>query len=379
MTQDKFDTLVQEVNSKAKEYVRQQKNIRLREEIWLSLWEMRPVLFHAKAIRGYINFSPSSLYETGEEFLTEVFLEAIPQILGSYARENSDKSEISPFMHYFNIRFFRKVYDAYSDILDKTPHNYLVVCKPAIQVYLQPREDTVIPNAFLKQGMVRRILGRISDEDQSWVKTKLKKHGRTIYVHEADVECHDGASLVDINDIAEPEAPERPDERITLIGIYEDYILNLLSLVEQFYSRTQTRSNIGLSRKYCFKLLYTETVIAKLKQIYDVLGDVHTIHEKDALAVAESELLDYLLTDICRSFTSLALNTLHTYRDYEYLHSNSSEEIAIPVANIIYAHFLVDIKGINRKLDSVAPSLSKYRQEFEKQYELICNTEAIDR
>ena len=86
MTQDKFDALVQEVNSKAKEYVRQQKNIRLREEIWLSLWEMRPVLFHAQAIRGYMNCSPSSLYETGEEFLTEVFSDAIPQILGSYAK-----------------------------------------------------------------------------------------------------------------------------------------------------------------------------------------------------------------------------------------------------------------------------------------------------
>lgn len=240
---------------------------------------------------------------------------------------------------------------------------------------MQPREDTVIPNAFLKQGMVRRILGRISDEDQSWVKTKLKKHGRTIYVHEADVECYDGASLVDISDIAEPEASERPDERITLISIYEDYILNLLSLVEQFYSRTQTRSNIGLSRKYCFKLLYTETVIDKLKQIYDTLGDVHTIHEQNALAVAENELLDYLLTDICRTFTSIALTPLHAYRDYEYLHTNSSEEIAIPVANIIYAHFLVDIKGINRKLDSVAPSLSKYRQEFNRQYKLICDAE----
>ena len=60
MTQDKFDTLVQEINSKATEYVRQQKNIRLREEIWLSLWEMRPVLFHAKAIRGYIKREKSS-------------------------------------------------------------------------------------------------------------------------------------------------------------------------------------------------------------------------------------------------------------------------------------------------------------------------------
>ena len=210
MTQDKFDALVQEVNRKAKEYVRQQKNIRLREEFGCLYGKCGLFFFMQKQFAATLNFSPSSLYETGEEFLTEVFSDAIPQILGSYAKENSDKSEIPPFMHYFNIRFFRKVYDAYSDILDKTPHNYLVVRKPAVQVYLQPREDTVIPNAFLKQGMVRRILGRISDEDQSWVKTKLKNHGRTIYVYEADVECYDGASLVDISDIAEPEASERP-------------------------------------------------------------------------------------------------------------------------------------------------------------------------
>jgi len=375
MTKDEFAALEQEVNNKAIEYAQYGNSVRLREQIWLSLWEMRHVLFRAKAIRGYMNFPPSSLYETGEEFLTETFLESIPQVLDSYAKEYADGSEPSPFMKHFNICFFRRVYDAYSNIQDNTLHDYIVVRKSTVQVYQQPRKDAVIPDTFLKQGMVRRTLGA----EEEWIKTKLKRHGRTIYVRKADVEFCNKATLVDMDSIVEPEVPGNPDDGIMLSDIYEDYILTLLSLVEQFYSRTQAKNNTGLSRQYCFRLLYTETLLDKLKRIYDAVGNVQTAREQEALSVAEVELLDYLLTDACRTFTSIAVTPLHAQRDFKYLNTDSAKEISLPAASIIYAHFLVDIKGINRKLSSIPPSISKYRADFKEQYDFICNVDAICR
>lgn len=376
MTKDEFAALEQKVNAQAIEYVQQGKSIRIREQIWLSLWEMRSILFGTKKIRGYRNFPPSSLYETGEEFLTEVFLKSVPQALDSYAKTNADMPQPRPFMKYFEVCFVGKVYDAYGNIQDNALHDFIVVREPTVQVYQEPREDALIPGTFLRRGMERRILGQISDGKQDWIKTKIKNHGQTVYVKKAEVECCDRASVVNMDDVAEPEAPGRPDDQIMLSNIYEEYILTLLSLVEQLYSRTQAPSDNGLNKKYCFKLLYTETLLDKIKQIYDAIGDVRTAREKDAISVAEAELLDYLLTrEKCRTFPSIAVTPLHAKKDFKYLKTESPEEIRIPVANIIYAHFLLDIKGIGRKLDSVPPSISKYRAEFNQQYAKICGAD----
>ncbi|MGX8705121.1 MAG: hypothetical protein ACSW8J_00935, partial [bacterium] len=87
MNKEEFAALMQSINEKASEYARCGKSIQLRQQIWLSLWSARLSFFHAKAIRGYLRFSPSSLYETGEEFLNEVLSQSIPQILDNYALE----------------------------------------------------------------------------------------------------------------------------------------------------------------------------------------------------------------------------------------------------------------------------------------------------
>lgn len=373
-----FDKLKEKVNEKAIEYVQSGGSNTHREEIWLLLWDMRTKLFSADKIRKYRNCPPSSLYDSGDEFLTEVFLESIPQVLNSYAKKNAEVSENFTFMQYFNICFLRKICDAYSNIKDNMFHDYIVVQKPVIQVYEKPREDSVIPDIFLKQGMERRILGEESDGKQTWIKTKAKEHGRTVYVRKTDVECHDKAALVDIT-IAEPEAPDQLDSEIMLSEIYEDYILILLSLAEQLYARNQARNTNSLSKMYCFRLLYTETLIDKLKKICDVIGDIKSAREQEVFSAAEIDLLDYLLISTCRTFSSIAKTPLHARRDFAYLNTENTEEISIPVAGIIYAHFLVDVKGIDRKLDSIAPSLSNYRKEFNQQYSLLCEKGEIGR
>lgn len=307
--------------------------------------------------------------------MTEVFSESVPSALDSYAGKYADTPNPPPFLKFFNVCFFRKVYDTYSNILDNMPHDSLAIREPAVRVYQGPKEDTLIPNVFLKQGMIRRVLGRISDGQQVWIKTKLKTHGRTVYVREGDVECQDKASTVDIDSIKEQNAPENPEDQIILSDTYEDYILSLLSLAGQLYARTQAQNNKGLTKKYGFRLLYTEKLLDKLKQIYSDIGDVRTVHEREALAVAETDLLDYLLMDICRTFSAIAVTPLHSKRDFAYLNTDSAEKIKIPVDYIIYAHFLIDIKDFERKLDSVAPSLSRYRAEFNKQYALFCEAD----
>jgi len=65
MTREKFDALKQEINKQAAEYVAHGKDIRLREQIWLLLWEISPTLFSLPKISGFRRFSPSSLYENG--------------------------------------------------------------------------------------------------------------------------------------------------------------------------------------------------------------------------------------------------------------------------------------------------------------------------
>ena len=372
---EEFSALKQEVDELAAEYAKHGKSIAIREKIWLLLWEMRRDLFRAEEIRGYTRFAPSGQYETGEEFLGEVLSYAIPKALDSYADTYGDTLEPPPFMKYFNSFYFRKVYSAYSHIQDKMPHDHIIVRKPAIRVYLEPREDAVIPDTFLK--MKRRILGRVSDGRQTWIKTKMKGHGTTVYVREEDVECCGKAAPVDIDSIAEQASPERVEDRVIAADTYEGYILNLLSLVEQLYSRTSSRRGTGLSRQYCFKLLYTETLLDKLKKTYNAIGSVWAAHERDALSVTESDLLNYLLVKECSSFTAIAVTPLHAKRDYDYLHSDSPEEIRLPAANLIYTHFLLDVKGIDRKPETIAPSFSKYRTEFKRQHDLICETEIV--
>ncbi len=373
MTKDEFAILKQNVNELAKKYANHEGGlIELREKIWLSLWEMRPVIFHTnKDIRGYLNFSLSSLYETGEEFLTEVFQEAIPQALESYAKKIRNSTELFPFLRFFEQCFCTKVQDARREILDKESNNLIVIREPVVQAYKEPRMDAIMPGTFLKKGMTRRILGRVYDGEQEWIKTNLGKHKLAVYVREAEIDIYDNNTNVDINNIVEPEDPEQPDDPILISDTYENYILALLSLVEQLYARTQTHNDKGLNKKYCFRLLYTETLIYRLKRVIDAIGNVQTVREQEALSVAEVELLDYLLTDICRTFSSIAATPLRALRDFAYLNTDSTEKIRIPVANIVYAHFLVDIKGIDRKLNSIGPSLSKYRAEFNKQYNLI--------
>lgn len=366
-----FNESKQKVNEKAIEYVQKGGSNTLREEIWLLLWNMRTRLFSALKIRKYRNYPPSSMYDSGDEFLTEVFLETIPQVLNSYAKKNTAVSENSTFMQYFSICFLRKIRDAYSNIKDNMLHDYIVVQKPVIQVYQKPKGDAVIPDISLKQGMKRRILGEESDGKQIWIKTQAKGHGRTVYVRKTDVECYDKAALVDIT-IAEPEAPDRLDSEIMLSETYEDYILILLSLAEQLYARNQARNTNGLSKMYCFRLLYTETLIDKLKKIYDAIGNIKSAREQEVFSVVEIDLLDYLLISTCRTFSSIAKTPLHAHRDFAYLNTENAEEISIPVASIIYAHFLVDVKGIDRKLDAIAPSISNYRKEFNQQYSLFC-------
>ncbi len=377
MTCEVFPASKQTIDELATEYVKHGQSIVTREKIWLLLWEMRQMLFRAKAIRGYMNFAPSGQYETGQEFLEEILLDAIPQALDSYSDTYGDALDPPPFMNYFNSYYFRKVYSSYSDIQNRMPHDYIIVQKSAIPVYLEPREDAVISDACLKEKMKRRILGRVSDGGQTWIKTKMKEHGTTVYVRKVDVECYDKASLVDIDSVAEQGSPKRVDEGVMASDTYENYILTLLSLVEQLYSRTHSQSDRGLSRKYCFKLLYTETLLDKLKKIYDAIGDVRATHEQDALSVTESDLLNYLLTRECHSFTSIAVTPMRAKRDYDYLHSDSAEEIQLPAANIIYTHFLLDVKGIDRKPESIAPSFSKYRSEFQRQYDLICGVGTV--
>lgn len=375
---DNFEESKRKVNKLAIEYMKRGRSIGLRAEIWLLLWNMRSRLFSAEKIRKYMNYPPSSLYETAEEFLTEVFLKSIPQLLDNYAKKNIDVSENFTFMQYFNAGFERKICETFSHIQDRIPHDYIVVQKPVIQVFLEPKEDAVIPNKSLKQGMERRILGEEFDGKQTWIKTQTQEHGETVYVRKTDVECYDKAALVDIT-TSEPEAPDQPDSGIILSEIYEDFILRLLSLAEQLYSRNQAQNPNGLNKKYCFRLLYTEKLIDKLREIQKVIDDIKSVREKEAFSVVEVDLLDYLLISTCRTFSSIANTPLHARRDFAYLNTDSAKEISIPVASIIYAHFLVDVKGIDRKLDSIAPSLSNYRKEFNQQYSLFCGKGKIGR
>lgn len=106
----------------------------------------------------------------------------------------------------FEICFARKVYDAYGNILDHMPHEFLFRPEARHAGISGAPEDSLIPGVSLRQGMVRRILGRASDGKQTWLKTQLKTHGRTVYVREEDVECRDKFFRVDLDDIAEPEA-----------------------------------------------------------------------------------------------------------------------------------------------------------------------------
>lgn len=377
MTKEEFSASKQAVDELAAEYAKRGRSTLIRERIWLLLWEMRQSLFRAEEICGYTRFAPSGQYETGEEFLGEVLSYAIPKALDSYADTYGDMLKLPPFMKYFNSFYFRKVYSAYRDIQDRMPHAHIIVQKPAIPVYLEPREDAVIPDTFLKEKMDRRILGRVSDGRQTWIKTKMKEHGATVYVREADVECCDKAASVDMDSAAEQASPERVEDRVMAADMYESYILNLLSLAEQLYSRTCARSDKGLSKKYCFKLLYTETLLDRLKRTYNAIGSVQTAHERDAMSVTENGLLDYLLTRECRSFISIAVTPLHAEKDYDYLDSDSAEEIRLPPANVIYTHFILDVMGIERTPGSVVATLSKYRTEFKQQHDLICGAETV--
>ena len=391
LAREEFDTLKQEVNKQAAEYVTCGRDIRLREQIWLLLWEAGPNLFTAKHIRKFGYCPPSSLYETGEEFLAEVLSESIPEILDSYVKKYADAPGSLPFMQFFNACFIRKVRNAYVKIQRNMPQDTIIVRNPVVQVYQKAQEDTLVPDTFLIEGMVRPILGQESDGKQTWIKIEFKEHGRTVYVREKDVECRGKASIVTWDSITEPEEPVGTKPGLGISDTFDDCILSLLTLVEKLYVGAQVKRGKGFSKRYGFQLLYTEKLLGWLKRIYEEYGEFPVRipqHEQEAISVAETDFLDYLLTDTCRTFSTIAVTPLHTKQHFRYLNSDSDEEIVIfeeddednkgkkkekekGIAGIIYVHFLMDIKRINRTPKSITASLSDFRTEFNQQYALL--------
>lgn len=379
MGKEEFIIKTEEIDSLAMQYEDDRGNLQLRERIWLLLWDIRKVLFRSKKIRGYLSYPPSGMYESGEEFLTEVFLNTVPKLLNTYrrkGRQEGETADVYTFMQYFNYCFPREVKKALADLQDGW--GYLVVKAPSVPVFREAREDAVLPDTCLKCGMERRIIGRVSVGAGEWIKTELSAHGRIVFVREADVDVHEWAAFSDIDDEPAILSSNRSDGELEADETYEAYILNLLTLAQRLYGGAGRWMEGGFTKRNCFKLLYTEKLLDDLKKVYDTRGKVDSRHERDSLSAAETEFMDCVLTDICRDFPSIAITPFHACRDFTCLKQDGNKEIQPPFPAAVYAQFLVMEKELSMTLESVKSSLSRNRKTFKEQYDLFARQKSFD-
>lgn len=378
MGKEEFIAKTKEIDSLAMQYEDDRGNLQLREQIWILLWEIRRGLFRSREVRGYLSCPPSGMYESGEEFLTEVFLNTVPKLLNTYRRKGRQEGEAADaytFMQYFNYCFPRDVKKALADLQDG--RGYIVVKAPSVSVFREAREDAVLPDACLKYGMERRIISRVSTGAGEWIKTELSTHGRIVFVREADVDVHEWAAFSDIDDEPAIMSSNRSDGELEADETYEAYILNLLTLAQRLYGGAGSWKEGGFTKRNCFKLLYTEKLLDDLKKVYDATGKVGSRHERDSLSAAETEFMDYLLTDICRDFPSIAITPFHACRDFIYLKQDENKEIQPPFPAAVYVQFLVVEKELSMTFESIKSSLSRNRQKFKEQYAIFCQVEKL--
>ena len=114
-----------------------------------------------------------------------------------------------------------------------------------------------------------------------------------------------------------------------------------------------------------------------LKRVYDVRGDVRSRHERDSLSAAETGFMDYLLTELCRDFPSIAATPYRACRDFPYLRQDRDEELQPPFPTAVYAQFLAAEEQLNLAFDSFKVSFSNTRAQFNEQYDLLCRRKAL--
>lgn len=106
MTQERLMKKEAVIEELVKDFLRNRNDFNTVQRIWIALWEIRFTIFYSKRTRGYLNFSPSPIHASGEEFLTDVFNESFPKILKSYRpRDATGEDEGSKFIPYFIMKY----------------------------------------------------------------------------------------------------------------------------------------------------------------------------------------------------------------------------------------------------------------------------------
>ena len=96
-------------------------------------------------------------------------------------------------------------------------------------------------------------------------------------------------------------------------------------------------------------------------------GDLR--YEREVFIALKTDMLDYLMRDICRTYKELYQSPLKKNEDI--LHDGDKKFIKLPIQEAIYTRYFIDVLQIERSQKSIAASISKYRRAFQKELELL--------
>lgn len=377
------------IEEEAKEYYtyrvagNEEKTTELGQRIWINMWNIRNYIFNNRNFERYRQLCVPPFYLERDEFLHEGFCETIPYALNTY----------NPLRGNF---YFYFIYKLRNWVLNKLRDSYanrrqVRVKSEDIKIWelthCNGREEWIVSEIKLRTNTLYNVTKEITDEDGfTWYEIEIHVHGKHYRVTEKDVIVYKDSPYYQFIDDGEDTESIGQEEKyeeiyIDIRGVMDIYVLNLLSLVQRLYGeKIATISEISpksLTKYHIYKILYTEKLIEKLKDFYEyIITKNKTIcevtYEKEAIAVAMKELIDYLLKyKNCVTFSEIMRCPLKRYCDFSYFDKNREQFIEFPVLQEILVHFIVDKMNINREASSLRVSISRGRKEFDEQFQIF--------
>ena len=300
------------------EYISSDRNSTYKMKLWSMIYELFDDIkwfdgigqFHACHIRGY---------QDVEEWMREVYSDTI-----LYCMERFDPSKKSSFSGY-------------------TVDTFKFKLKDAIKIIVR-----------------RQQIEQTTDDIEKYIRGKKNSSAKAPETYHEETE---------------PELSQ---------DVLNGYLLHITVLIIQLYqkrsenrksSRVYDKAEKGpcakeVTKAEYFRILYTENVIHIFKMNIKSECDPGNLrYEREVFIALKTDMLDYLMRDICRTYKELYQSPLKKNEDI--LHDGDKKFIKLPIQEAIYTRYFIDVLQIERSQKSIAASISKYRRAFQKELELL--------
>ena len=305
------------IDQKAVQYAGgDRQDLRLREWIWIKTDELYD---HIKSFNGIGEHRKYNyqVYENADEWMMGLWAEVIAECIGKYSADSSDS-----FVNYL-IWIYKKRLVSESDKMTKVA----------------------------KRELSSDKIGILSDIAESSAETSEASFAQTMDDTAVDI----WEKLIESLD---------EDRAIAIFNLAFGQILALI--IELYDHNGKKKATAKVNKADYFRFFFTENIVDALKIFGDEEIDFEGLErEAEIINTMDQKLLDYIMTQICRSFELISEIPLKKYDDI--LKDDDQRMIKIPLNEKVYTQFIKEVLKQPRNQKAVAASISKYRALYKVQ------------